>query len=62
MHNLHICRVNADCHEEASEKVEVRLSTWGDENNCLLSVVLSAKKIKLSLMNLMRIGWKKRRY
>jgi hypothetical protein len=25
----------------------------------LLSAVLSARKIKLSLMNLMRIGWKK---
>ena len=33
MHNLHIGRVNADTHEEASEIVEGRLSAWGDDNN-----------------------------
>jgi len=33
MHNLHIGRVNADTHEEASEIVEERLSTWGDDDN-----------------------------
>lgn len=33
MHNLHIGRVKADSHEEASEIVEERLNTWGNDDN-----------------------------
>jgi len=32
MNNFHFGRMNADNHKEASEKIEARLSTWGDEN------------------------------